>query len=566
MYKYQIVEINNIEPLKIGAKGHQSKFEEPSKDYIPGSTIRGAIIGQLISLGKFKAAEKLILLSMECYNAYPCVENKLYIPTPMHLRMDKHGWRKAKHSEKGTLELNDLLKSNEADKEKEKWKNHLTYNYITLDQDKEDLNKDFLRGIKVEKEYRLHHSTIKKKTSTDTKDNSKENEEMENLFRYQAISAGQSFRTIIKYKKKLEKDIKYLFNNTSEIYLGGSKGSGYGRSKICALKSYDSYKEAKKELGINFNTDKNTKELVITCLSDCLFRNKHGQPCNHIPVEELARLGDIKGKIELKNQFVQAGQTEGYNTKWRARYPKEATVKAGSVLKYQLEADITEAMLDKLEKNLIGGRIQDGYGWIGVNIDFPAKIYIEPTRNVREPKAISREEFMQKINKSEKLNKSYNIILEGLGDARERWLTMLCNKLSDVSKNDEKYKLKISKSFNNSQLKNLEDMLDKLIKNKYKKIDLLKKDEIILNTGYANNKNQFSLCDLDFKDIWNYLNYEKSIEDKGYEELKEFVNNKLNTQKAKLFYSDEKAQKKFIIELLKSGLYMQRRCENEDSK
>lgn len=440
-----IIDINNIEPLKIGAKGYQSKFEEPCKDYIPGSTIRGAIIGQLIRLGKFEDAEKLILLSMECYNAYPCVENKLYIPTPLHLRMDKHEWRKAKYSEKGTLELEDLLKNNEADKEKDK--NHLAYGYITLDEDKESL-----RGIKVEKEYRLHHSTIK----------AKEDKDRENLFRYQAISAGQSFRTIIKYKKKVDKRIKELFSKPSEIYLGGSKGSGYGRSKISVLKSYDSYKEAKEKLGINFTTEKNTKELVITCLSDCLFRNEHGQPCNHIPVEELARLGDIKGKIELTKQFVQAGQTEGYNTKWNARYPKEATVKAGSVLKYQLEDNLTEAMLDKLEQNLIGGRIQDGYGWIGVNIDFPAQIYIEPKKNEKEHESISREEFMNKINNSNKLSKSYNVILGGLSAARERWLSMLCDKLSDYSNNDEKYKLIISESFNNSQIKNLEDMLYKL--------------------------------------------------------------------------------------------------------
>jgi len=543
--KYQIVEINNIEPLKIGAKGHQSKFEEPSKDYIPGSTIRGAIIGQLISLGKFKDEEKLILLSMECYNAYPYLMNDaLYIPTPLHLRMDKHGWRKAKHKKiEKSFELVDLLK-NSGDV-----KNHLTYNFITLEG-------KTLRGTKVEKEYRLHHSTIKNNTSTE--DNSKDDKDMENLFRYQAISAGQSFRTIIKYKKKLDKRIKELFSKTSEIYLGGSKGSGYGKCEIHAEKSYDNYKEAKKELGINFDANKNTKELIITCLSDCLFRNEFGQPCNHIPVEELARLGDIKGGIELKEQFVQVGKTEGYNTKWRARYPKEATVKAGSVMKYELESNITEAMLDKLEQNLIGGRIQDGYGWIGVNIDFPAQMYVEPAKNVRKPKDISREDFMKKIKESDKLKKSFNVILEGLSDTRERWLTMLCSK--------EKDKLIISKNFNNSQLKNLEDMLDKFIENKFDKIDLSDKDKIILNTGYANNKNQLSLCNLDFKNIWDYLNDEKSIEVKEYEELKKFVNEKLNTQKAKLFYSDEKAQKKFITELLKSGLYMQRRCKNEASK
>ncbi len=84
---------------------------------------------------------------------------------------------------------------------------------------------------------------------------------------------------------------------------------------------------------------------------------------------------------------------------------------------------------------------------------------------------------------------------------------MLCRK--------EKEKLIISPNFKNSQLKNLEDMLDKLIKNGYKKIEISDKDKIILSTGYANNKNQLSLCNIDFKNIWDYLNDDKALNTKN---------------------------------------------------
>ena len=53
------------------------------------------------------------------------------------------------------------------------------------------------------------------------------------MFRYEAIEKGQIFRALIKVnlsEDEIEKVIKVL--NDGEFYIGGSKGSGYGKVEI----------------------------------------------------------------------------------------------------------------------------------------------------------------------------------------------------------------------------------------------------------------------------------------------------------------------------------------------
>ncbi len=91
---YRVIEITNKEPLKIGSGGSKSGQIEPSKDYIPGSTIRGAFINKFIRFGIFnEQTSKRILSQVDFYNAYPFLAGSLFFPTPYHLRVDKHDWR-----------------------------------------------------------------------------------------------------------------------------------------------------------------------------------------------------------------------------------------------------------------------------------------------------------------------------------------------------------------------------------------------------------------------------------------------------------------------------------------
>jgi hypothetical protein len=552
---YRIIEINNLEPLKIGAIGTQSTYTEPTAEYIPGSTIRGALIGQLIRLQLFNDSTKSdILLGMECYNAYPYFENTFYLPKPFHLRIDKHEWRKAKVNNEEKLKLFDLLEEKE---NKEIGKNQLEYSFITVEN-------DCLRGRKVAKEYRLHHSTGNnqkpKQTHTSNQPDS-ESKERENLFRYQAISTGQSFRAILKYKAELEQQMNALLKENRILYFGGSKGSGYGKSQMRTVtKPLQDYREIKEALGIKSFPKNNRDEIIITCLSDCLFRNDFGQPINHLSEKYLY---DLTGKeAKLERQFIRTGQTEGYNTTWKARYPKETTVKAGSILKYSfpegLTSDEIHSLIDFLEEQPAGGRTQDGYGWLGVNIAYPEKLLIDEKKSAADEDVhIDLDELLKK----ERIKNTFEILKTGMQEAKERWLMMLFTQLFRPAGEGRQREFFISDGLNKHQMKNMEDLIDDWIKSKGGKNSNKAEGKVktILERYYANDNQLFFLKGSNLTEVFNYLDGSPN------ETLREFANMKLNTQRGSLFYfNEEKAEEQFIADLLKTGLYIERMRRDKD--
>lgn len=533
---YRVMEINNIEPLKISSRGSQSTYSEPSTEHIPGSTIRGAIIAEMIRLGLFNYTTKNdILLNMECYNAYPYFNGLTYLPKPFHLRTDKNEWRKTKiKGDKSTLNLCDLLR------ESGTAKNQLEYSYVTIKDNK-------LFGKKVAKEYRLHHFTY---------NSGSQDREQENIFRYEAISPEQSFKAVIRYEDKLEEQMEILFKENLFIYLGGSKGSGYGRCKICSTRSMNNFIEVKKNLGINYDKINDSKEIVVTCLSDCLFRNEFGQPINYIPKQYFSNLENKV--IKLEKQFVQTGQTEGYNTTWKARYPKETTLKAGSVLKYVFEEQLTENEMSKLisslESGLVGIRTQDGYGWLGVNIEYPKEINIAED-NLIESSTNNKGNQEYTIDLSDcKVKQTLDVILSGMDEAKERWLNTLYSLMKSKGNTDEDNgSIIFSDKLNKSQLKNMEDLIDKFLNQGEIEVE----KNIMLERPYTNDKNSFSLNGCNFKQICIFLN-------KGNDKLNKFAEKKLNSRQGKFFYykyTQNEKTLRFIAELVKRSLKIKRMGE-----
>lgn len=562
MYNFAIVKIQNIEPLKIGVNGVQSIYAESTANHIPGSTIRGALIGELIRLNLFNDDTKNdFLLEMECYNAYPFDDNVLYLPKPLHLRIDKHEWRSEKGKNQNQVRLYDLFEKEEGLDGK---KNNFDYSFVgykgSMKNKKEDIKNEVLLGKNVEKEYRLHHSTSKNQNVKDNFGEGVNNRERENLFRYEAISPGQTFVGVIKYNVKLEKDINELFNHTKILYFGGSKSSGYGRSKINFQDIFiKSYSEVKVKLGIQSTKEGKQNKIRITCLADCLFRDKFGQPINHIPEEYISNL--INKDVKLEDLFVRHGKTEGFNSKWNARYPKETTVKAGSIFEYKFLEDVTLDELNKLanllESSPIGGRTQDGYGWIACNIYYPTKIQIKESiecgynksRNTKKPVELDE------ILKDAKMRNTFEILIRGMRESKKRWLNMVYVK-SSLGTNENK-KIIISDELNNSQLKNMEDLIQRWIDSDKEEgiLKLAEKEETIMGRYYVNDNKLLGIIDRNFKEILEYLNTNNS------EVLKEFANNKLNSLKGRIFYSEfdkDQIHRQFIAELLMAGLYIER--------
>lgn len=487
MHKYLVLEINNLEPLKIGSRGVQNHVEN-SKSHIPGSTIRGAVIYYLIKELKLDRDlcvkgdgryRKQLLEDMKCFNAYPVYDDKVFFPVPIHLKTDKHEYRKKViKEEKEFKAFGSLL-------DETKYKNALQLEYTSFDD-------STIKAIEVSKEFRLHHNKC---------------ENIDNLFRYEAIKKGYKFRTIIVGSQEVLTAIEKGLEKNNEWYLGGSKGSGYGLCNIKKLSICKTYRDAKEKLGLKFKS-KEENNLIITCLSDCIFRDDKGNPSNYIPVSELEKVVGKKN-FEIERSIVEQGYSEGYNVKWGLRYPKESTVKAGSVIKYICDK-LSKDDLVKIEEKLYGVRTTDGYGWIAVNVEHPYKIDLNIiTDNNR------RENNQQKkpIKPSNEID-SLDIIIKGLGKAKKKWLRHIFLK--------ERESKSIKVSITNKSIR--ENML-KLLKKE------ISANKTILSRPYMNNKDKFSIKESTFKDIYDYC-CEKG--DKPI--LDDYVENKLNTFKGSLFY------------------------------
>ncbi len=500
MNKYLVLEIENIEPLKIGSRGVQNHVEN-SKSYIPGSTIRGALIYSLIHQLKLDknlwkdgkdTYRKQLLEDIKCYNAYPSYKDKLFFPSPIHLKTNKHEFRKA------FANKSENFKGFKASlQENTSYKDTLSLSYISIDD-------SIIKAAKITKEFRLHHN---------------KSEDKDNLFRYEAIKKGHTFRTIIIGNKEILEEIEESIKNNNRWYLGGSKGAGYGLCHITKTSVCNSYKEAKEKLGLKLQP-KEGRGLSITCLSDCIFRDENGNPCNYIPISELESIVGKKN-FKLSRRVIGQGYSEGYNTTWGLRYPKESTVKAGSIIKYDCD-ELSEEELIKIEQRLYGMRTTDGYGWIAVNIEYPSEIDLNIIIANSKLEDKNSQSLYDNINFNDE---SLQIIIKGLKKAKEKWLRHIFikereGKLIKVNK--------ISSSKRKSMLKILKEEIEA--------------SDTMLSRSYFNDRNMFSINSNTFKNINDYLKCKENPS------LDNYINKKLCTVKGKLFYKDAN-KKEFLKDL-----------------
>ncbi|MBN4074639.1 MAG: hypothetical protein COA82_03325 [Alkaliphilus sp.] len=531
MSSYCVIEIKAIEPLKMGAGGNKANQTEPSKSYISGSAIRGAIISKLIKIGKFETNKKAILSKIFFQNAYPYDCSKLYTPTPNHLRMCKHEWRKEKLKKGAEIDINDLSLKIEGNSKV----NSIGFEFISVKQGLKD-QENKLEGLNVEKEYRLHHSKVK--------DDS-------NLFRYQAISKGKIFRSFVKYDESLKGILDSLFDDekTIDAYIGGSKGSGYGRVTIKMIDNHiELFSMAAQKLGLIRDRKKGSKKLVIRCLSDCIFRDEFGQSQNEFPREKIEKhFGKIK---KISSRFIKSGLSEGYNTKWGMRYPKEATLKAGSILVYELEKEVKEEKIIEFEEQLYGQRAVDGYGWVSANEIFSGKLVVHATKDETDSIRNEANKENRKVGDLKEV-KGFETIVRGLENVKQRWLNTLYfsveakeHRENENATNEEDVKIKNSISQNY----HLQNMLNLL-----KISDSNSIDENRIR-DYMKDSKKFSVENINFYVILRYL-VGGDIDLENKKKLDKFANEKLKTGKGKIFYlNDTDAKKSFIKDLTRTSL------------
>lgn len=360
-FDYILYELKLIEPVKIGDS--QSKYDyENSKLYITGSTVRGGIINRYL---KVKGNEteniefKNILKKINFYDAYPLYidgERKFYsFPTPNIFRIskdcdkeDRKSYDKANYSV-----IFDLIKKSEEDKERRVIK--LKKGSFCFYEE----NKNELYQFDVKKDFRFHHS-----------------EEMDksNIFRYEAISKGQSFYGVIDVSKidsELKQNLLEFINKNSTLYLGGSRTGGYGKSQISKLEAIKDFSKLKEKLSY-LESDFNKKgNLDVYFLSDSILRDEKHQITSSFSSYIEKGLGIAKDKEEYKkSEEITPVMITGFNSKWESNLPYVCGIEKGSAIRFDVSNNINAEVIENFMKHQYGDRKQEGFGRVIINPKF----------------------------------------------------------------------------------------------------------------------------------------------------------------------------------------------------
>lgn len=332
--KFLDIRIECLEDIKVTSALNQVNTNE-TLSYISGSAIRGAFINNYIRMFNVsdisKEAESKSWFfdnGLEFLNGYIEADGDRTYPIPQGLYCD-------------AVKVDEYYSNMEIEV-----KNGLIHKISETD--KKFSPSEFVRlgnfsakGVGVNKLFNLHIRKDKEKK----------------MFRYEAIEKGQVFRALIKSTlndEELEKVIKIL--EEGDFYIGGSKGSGYGKVR---LKVLDTLGENPESIDIN-NDIKD--EFVVFTTSDGIFVDEFGNTISYIDEKWL------ESELELENVRLAAAMSEeilvgGYNKKWGVRIPQHIALKKGSVLKYIFDkGTITKEKLNKIQLKGYGLRTEEGYG------------------------------------------------------------------------------------------------------------------------------------------------------------------------------------------------------------
>ncbi|MGV8145508.1 MAG: RAMP superfamily CRISPR-associated protein [Alkaliphilus sp.] len=339
--KYITFTITAKENLKIGSSVFQSDVES-TRSYITGSAVRGAFIynvmmeNQGIDVSQDEKYKSMFFGGgVKFLNANICDKSNglASFPFPLCYIANKQEMKKGKDK---TAIYNDFAEHSESYDKYRKAEFFI----------KED---DVAIKIKPKKTYTLH--ITKQKTAKNGKKDV-------GIYRYEAIKKGQSFSGELIVEEEYLDECKRILRK-GVFYLGGSKGTGYGRCEIDGIKTSDLSNSAYlKEGQQNFAND-----IYIYFLSDTIIYDANGCVSTIIDEKYLEEKLDLEG-VEYVDSRVSNTVIGGYNNKWGCRLPQINGIKAGSVLKYSFDANIDLEKISALEAEGFGQRREEGFGQV----------------------------------------------------------------------------------------------------------------------------------------------------------------------------------------------------------
>jgi len=322
-------------------------------DYLPGSVLRGAIIGRYLrgkNVDPDKVvtdtdARRLFFNGTRYLNGYPLNDEKRTLPTPQ-------SWQRKKGEE---TPLYDFAVEPPDDDEKQ-WQGISTPFCLLTDASVRLTHPERLITVHTRRTRRFGRAMPRNKIKRDETEGA--------VYRYDALARGQTFEAAIFCDTDADA-ATLLPLLAGEATLGGSRSGGYGRATFHDAKPAPA---TWREAGCELNPDADGK-FIVTLLSDALLRDANGQfvvdPCG-VTAALSVGLGGITLTLHKNKTFLRGQAIGGFNRKWGLPLPQALAVAMGSVFVYD-KPNCAVSKLRELEAQGIGERRAEGFGRVVVN-------------------------------------------------------------------------------------------------------------------------------------------------------------------------------------------------------
>ena len=359
-------------PALFPAVGNGDENSRRTAPYIPGSAIRGALIGRFQSeapdLTLDTEAQRLFFSGQVRYlNAYPAWnKHTRALPVPA-------SWRKHKRDDLSDAEISDfaLDANRDHDQPIRKVFSQLPAPDDTADNQFAVLNPHQELAIHIASQER---GSVRQGNST--------------VFQYQSLARDQRFSAIIVANdpKDLQK-IQKLLSDPS-LLLGGSRSAGYGCVIVEGMKEITAWEE--------FEEGDSEEVTLLTLLSDTFLRDSNGQPTHDLDSYLSQRLDR---PIKASQAFIHPAVQSGFNRKWQLMLPQQPMLGMGSVFVY--EASVLDAdTLTNLVAAGIGERRVDGFGRIAVNWPAQPRIKLVAPQTSADSPSVTLSETSKQLAKT----------------------------------------------------------------------------------------------------------------------------------------------------------------------
>jgi CRISPR-associated protein Csx10 len=312
-------------------------------DYIPGSVIRGMIIGLFTrqngmqELDASDSATRRVFFSndVQYLNAYPVVSGTRTLPVP-----------KSWHVQKGeSAPIYDFAwEVNHPDNPKG------VGGFAVADID--------VVTKAVEERFIAVHTQRDRQKGRSVQGSGA-------VYRYDSLAAGQTLAGAILCESDTDAEwLNQLIYDGLEAQLGGARSAGYGRVRFEQVAIFGDWSEKASHF-------KDGDPLVVILLSDTILRNPSGEyePNVSTLCSTLARRLNIDLAFlgEVNQAYLETTLVGGFNRKWGLPLPQTAALRMGSTVVFTGHS-LTQAHVNTLTRWGIGERRTEGFGRVGVNI------------------------------------------------------------------------------------------------------------------------------------------------------------------------------------------------------